>query len=83
MSDVQPTRVTVEFESGSEPMSGRMMDEGGRSRPFTGWLGLAAALGSVLRNEPPSPAEQPSAARRRKRAGGGGDGNITGPADVI
>jgi hypothetical protein len=59
MSDSERTRVTVEFESGSEPMTGRMLDEGGRSQPFTGWLGLAAALGSVLRRKPASHAEQP------------------------
>jgi hypothetical protein len=60
MSHGERTRVTVEFESDSEPMSGRMLDEGGRSRSFTGWLGLAAAFGSVLRKEPTSHAEQPA-----------------------
>jgi hypothetical protein len=60
MSPGERTRVTVEFESDSEPMSGRMLDEGGRSRPFTGWLGLAAAFESVLRKEPASRADQPA-----------------------
>jgi hypothetical protein len=52
MSKGGRTRVTVEFDSGSDPMSGRMLDEGGGSRAFTGWLGLAAALANVVRNEP-------------------------------
>jgi hypothetical protein len=68
MSPGERTRVTVEFESDSEPMSGRMLDEGGRSRPFTGWLGLAAAFGSVLHKEPNPLAERPDPRAGRSQA---------------
>jgi hypothetical protein len=48
MTRVEPRRVTLELDSAAEPITGRMRDESGHSLPFAGWLGLAAALGSVL-----------------------------------
>ena len=38
---------TLEFED-VEPIEGRLRPEDGPSREFVGWLGLAAALESVL-----------------------------------
>jgi hypothetical protein len=49
-------RLTLELDCESEPIGGRMLEEGGTSRPFVGWLGLASALGSVL-VEPPGDAD--------------------------
>jgi len=49
MRGEKATRLTLELDSRSEPISGRMRDETGTSRAFSGWLGLAAALGSILR----------------------------------
>ena len=55
-------RVTLEFEQGSDPPCGRLLD-GQAIYPFAGWLGLAAALehvigaGTLTRSGPPAPAE--------------------------
>jgi hypothetical protein len=43
----QRTTLTLELED-VEPIKGRMRAEHGPSREFVGWLGLAAALESVL-----------------------------------
>jgi hypothetical protein len=40
-------RVTLEFEQGSDPPCGRLID-GQAVYPFAGWLGLAAALEHVI-----------------------------------
>lgn len=40
-------RVTLEFEHGSDPPCGRLLDGEG-IYPFAGWLGLAAALEHVI-----------------------------------
>ena len=39
--------MTLEIDPGSDPISGRLGDEHG-TRPFSGWLELAAALQAVL-----------------------------------
>jgi hypothetical protein len=43
----QTVRVTLEFEQGSDPPCGRLLD-GQAIYPFAGWLGLAAALEHVI-----------------------------------
>jgi len=48
MTDRPHTRLILELDSHREPISGRMREEGGESRPFSGWLGLAAALRRAL-----------------------------------
>jgi len=48
MPDRERLQLTLELDSRTEPITGRMRARGGETRPFTGWLGLAAALGSVL-----------------------------------
>ena len=40
-------RVALEFEHGSDPPCGRLLD-GEAVYPFAGWLGLAAALEHVI-----------------------------------
>jgi hypothetical protein len=56
-------RVTLEFEQGSDPPCGRLLD-GQAAYPFAGWLGLAAALehvigaGTLTRPGPPAPADE-------------------------
>jgi hypothetical protein len=55
-------RLTLELDSRAEPITGRIGDESGQTRNFAGWLGLAAALGSVLGSGQPAKeagAEQP------------------------
>jgi hypothetical protein len=47
MSDRQHKTFTLELED-TEPIEGRLRIESGPSREFVGWLGLAAALESVL-----------------------------------
>ncbi|HYU59422.1 MAG TPA: hypothetical protein VEK39_01570 [Solirubrobacterales bacterium] len=47
MSGRQRKTFTLEFED-TEPIEGRLRAESGPSREFVGWLGLAAALESVL-----------------------------------
>jgi len=62
MSDRPHTRLTLEVEQ-VEPISGRLLDERGHGRSFTGWLGLATALGSELPADG-TPAPAPRAGRR-------------------
>jgi hypothetical protein len=38
------TRLTVELESQSEPIRGRISEPGGRAREFSGYMGLIEAL---------------------------------------
>jgi len=45
--------MTLEIDTGSDPITGRLSDELG-SLPFSGWLELASALQSVL-----APARRP------------------------
>jgi hypothetical protein len=47
MRTPQRKTFTLEFED-VEPIEGRLRAEDGPSREFVGWLGLAAALESVL-----------------------------------
>jgi hypothetical protein len=37
-------RFTLELDCNADPIAGRLLDEGGESRSFAGWLDLAAAL---------------------------------------
>jgi hypothetical protein len=54
-------RVTLEFEQGSDPPCGRLLD-GQAVYPFAGWLGLAAALEHVIGAGPLTrPGPRPSA----------------------
>jgi hypothetical protein len=48
MAQRMQLRLTLEVDPRSDPISGRMRAEDGESRAFTGWLGLAEVLGSVL-----------------------------------
>jgi hypothetical protein len=48
MPDRERLQLTLELDSRAEPITGRMRAQGGEARSFTGWLGLAAVLGSVL-----------------------------------
>ena len=41
-------QVTLELRQGTDPLSGRVIDEGGRNRDFVGWIGLARALEEAL-----------------------------------
>jgi hypothetical protein len=69
MTGEETRRVTLELDSAAEPITGRMRDESGRSLPFAGWLGLAAALGSVLGGAGSRPeADRDPARRGRERA---------------
>ena len=63
MDQPRTVRVTLEFEVGSDPPCGRLLD-GQAVYPFAGWLGLAAALehvigaGTLTRPGSPAPAEE-------------------------
>jgi hypothetical protein len=60
-------RVTLELDSGSETINGQMHSEDGSTRPFAGWLGLAAALGDVLKPRADEPSAAPAFARGTNR----------------
>ncbi len=62
---MSPTRVcTLEVEIDSDPISGRVSDDQGLDLPFSGWLGLAAAIGRLVEVAPPAQAP-PEALRSR------------------
>jgi hypothetical protein len=52
-------RLMIELDPRTQPISGKMFHETGQSRQFTGWLGLAAALGAALKNGPPQTEAKP------------------------
>ena len=50
------TRVlTLEIETDSDPIAGRLSEVGARGQDFVGWLGLARALELVLEPNEPAP----------------------------
>lgn len=56
----EPRRLALEVRFDSQPIRGRLYEEdgGGRlDRPFSGWLGLMAAI-EAARGTTPVPAEQ-------------------------
>jgi hypothetical protein len=64
-------RLILELDSEAEPIEGRMRTEGGASRKFVGWLGLAAALRGVL-GDPGSAPEDVAEGNGVARPGEGG-----------
>lgn len=48
MTDHGPRILTLRLDEDGDPLAGVIVDEAGRGEPFTGWLGLAAALGAHL-----------------------------------
>jgi hypothetical protein len=51
-----PTRVlTLEIDSDSDPIAGRLSEGGGPGRQFVGWLELARALELALESGEPTP----------------------------
>ncbi len=40
--------LTIEFEVGATPISGRLLDESRTVHPFTGWVGLTHAVSTAL-----------------------------------
>jgi hypothetical protein len=69
MPDRERLQLTLELDSRAEPITGRMRAQGGEARSFTGWLGLAAVLGSVLEGD-----------RRDAKANPDSDREVTGEA---
>ena len=58
------TRVlTLEIDSDSDPIAGRLSEGGARGQPFVGWLGLARALEHVLEPAEPASGAGPPLAR--------------------
>jgi hypothetical protein len=57
-------RLTLELETAHHPIAGVLSDEGGIVRPFTGWIGLAQALETLLDLAPDQrlPTESPGSA---------------------
>jgi len=59
--------VTLKLDTDADPISGELNEAGETSRPFVGWLGLAAALERVFAGRSPAvPAERPSEDSRRR-----------------
>jgi hypothetical protein len=55
-SDGARTRVlTLEIDSDSDPIAGRLSEAGAPGQQFVGWLGLARALELVLERAEPAP----------------------------
>lgn len=50
-------KITIEIHPGSDPITGRLEDRCG-SRPFSGWLELAAALQAVVDGAPDADDEE-------------------------
>jgi len=62
-SEAESRRFGLDVELESEPIQGRLYETGGRlNRPFSGWLGLMAAIGAARGADSP-PREQKGGAR--------------------
>jgi hypothetical protein len=52
----EPRRLALEVRFDAEPIEGRVYDDGdggdGLDRPFSGWLGLMAAIDAARREDP-------------------------------
>ena len=57
MTSTAPHRLSLELSRDAERLSGRVVDETGRTRAFTGWIGLARVLEEVLSTPPHVPKE--------------------------
>ncbi len=57
MSTASNSRITLELETGADPIRGLIEHADGRRQPFWGWLELIEELRRVAADEP----EQPSA----------------------
>jgi hypothetical protein len=49
----EPKRLGLEVRFDEQPIHGRLYDDARLDRPFSGWLGLMAALEEAARAEPP------------------------------
>jgi hypothetical protein len=45
--DAAPTRILIEVEPGTTPITGQVRADGGAPTGFTGWTGLFAVLRAV------------------------------------
>ena len=52
MSIAKTSRVTVEIETGADPIRGSIERSDGRSQPFWGWLELIEVLQRAAADEP-------------------------------
>lgn len=60
MSGLHPSRLSVEVDRGTDPISGHVYANGERRLPFVGWLGLISALERLITTE--RPAQLPTSA---------------------
>jgi hypothetical protein len=61
----EPTRLGLEVRFDAQPIRGRLFacgGDGGLDRPFSGWLGLMAAIEAARRAEEVAPREHRGAA---------------------
>jgi hypothetical protein len=57
--------LTLEFDLGAAPISGRLLDENHTAHPFTGWIGLTHAVSAALDAAAASP-QQPNPSGRAR-----------------
>jgi hypothetical protein len=48
MAEPERDKLTLEIDSGTSPLAGVLHDAHGVTHPFSGWVGLAAALEHAL-----------------------------------
>ncbi len=56
MPDVTPLLLSLELDSAADPISGQIVGADGTTRPFRGWLELAAALDAFRKRWHDAPA---------------------------
>lgn len=62
MSPSKRTALHLDLDLKSEPIEGEVRADGGRTRPFVGWLGLTSALESAVGDgDPIEPEGEPHA----------------------
>jgi hypothetical protein len=53
----EPRRLALEVRFDAEPIEGRVYEDGRVDRPFSGWLGLMAAIDAARHAHAPPPSE--------------------------
>jgi hypothetical protein len=54
----EPRWLALEVRFDADPIEGRVYEDGLVDRPFSGWLGLMAAIDAARRAHLPAPAEE-------------------------
>jgi hypothetical protein len=79
----QTTRITIDIDAGSDPISGHIMLPGRATTVFVGWSALAGLLEAArtLHRRPPSQSSSPAPAAADRNTEGDGGWAVSSQSD--